>query len=115
MTVKLAIATMILLAVPASGSDNLRMSVSPTVSTEPAIIRVRVSVEPHDDNRSIQIQAESADYFRSSEVQLDGDSARNRQFEYRGLPAGDYEIRGILLGRDGRTRATTEYQVTVTP
>jgi hypothetical protein len=61
MTWKLAIATVILLAVPASGGENLRLSVSPTVSTEARHYSSAGVVEPHDDNRSIQIQAESAD------------------------------------------------------
>jgi len=92
------------------------MTVSPTLTTQPAVIRVRLSVEPSDDNRSMEVTAESADYFRSSEVEMDGASAsRVTQIEYRGLPAGDYVVRGVLNGRDGKPRATTEYQVTVVP
>jgi hypothetical protein len=114
---KLAIiTTLTLLAAPVRGTENLRMSVSPTLSTQPAVIRVRVSIEPSDENRFIRIAAESADYFRSSEVEIDGASAsRISQFEYRGLPAGDYIVRGLLIGRDGKSRGTTEYMVTVTP
>ena len=114
---KLALITaVILLAAPASGTQNFQMSVSPTLATSPAVIRVRVSIEPSDENRSIQIAAESEDYFRSSEAEIDGASAsRISQFEYRGLPAGEYTVRGVLIGRDGKPRGSTEYMITVTP
>jgi hypothetical protein len=113
---KFVIATILLIAVPATGNESLRMTVTPTLAVEPALIRVRVIVEPHEENRSVAIIAESEDYFRASEVELQGErGSRTNQFEYRGLPAGDYSIKAMVIGRDGRPRGTTENRITVTP
>jgi hypothetical protein len=117
MTWKLAIVALIFVAIPSlNGDENLKMRVTPTLATSPAVIRVQVSIEPNDENRSIEIVAESSDYFRSSEMPLDGASAsRINSFEYRGLPAGDYTVRGVVKDRNGMARGQSEYQVKVTP
>lgn len=97
---------LLLAAAPLAGDEAITVSVSPTMSVEPANISVRVLVVPNSANRAMEIVAESADYYRSSEVSLDGASAaRSSFFEYRDLPAGDYEVRGVLLGQNGQTRA----------
>ena len=63
--------TGIFLAVaPIRGSEWLKMSVSPTQSLAPAYLRVRVTVEPNEVNRTVVIAAESDDYYRSSEMPL---------------------------------------------
>jgi len=46
--------------------------------------------------------AESEDYYRSSEVQLDGDaSPRFWRFEFRDLPAREYGVAAMLRGSRG--------------
>jgi hypothetical protein len=83
-------------------SDAVSVSVSPTVSREPARITVRVSIEPNPDNRALEVIAESPSFFRRSYVQLDGDrAARTRVFQYHDLPAGDYAVRVVVLDADG--------------
>jgi hypothetical protein len=85
-----------------AASDAVSVSVSPAVAQAPARITVRVSVEPDADNRAVEVITESEDFFRSSYRQLEGErSARTSVFEYRGLPAGDYEVRVVLIGADG--------------
>jgi hypothetical protein len=40
-------------------------------------------------------------------VELAGDkAARTNRFEFRSLPSGSYEVTAILLGADGRERAS---------
>lgn len=105
----------LLLAAPLAGDEAITVSVSPAMSAEPANICVRVMVAPDSANRAIEIEAESATYYRSSEVSLDGDkAARSTTFDYRELPAGDYEVRGTLLGQNGHTRAVSRRWFTVT-
>lgn len=100
--------------IPAAGSEVLHLKVSPEMSIEPAWIIVQVRVEPDADNRAINIVAESADFLRSSYVQLDGEKAtRVSVFQYRDLPAGEYEVRGVLIGRDGDQRAVVRRTFTV--
>lgn len=116
MNLKFLAIFLLLLAVPATGNEQISMRVTPTLSVEPAVIRVRVAVEPNDDNRTLEIVAESSDYFRSSQIDIDGASAaRMNQFEYRGLPAGTYTIRSTVFGRNGRQRASTQNEITVVP
>src|SRR5262245_7725553 len=88
------------------GHEGLRMQVTPAVSLEPAVLTVRVSIEPSADNRVLQIIAESADFFRSSEVQINGEHAAPLNvFEFRNLPTGLYHVTSVLTGVSGR-RAT---------
>jgi hypothetical protein len=101
-------------ASPAGASAPLAMRVSPEVSFEPSSIRVQVVIERSADNRALEITAESEDFFRSSAVQLDGEeSPRVNIFEFRELPAGAYEVRGALFGRNGRLRGTATRQIIV--
>ena len=115
MKLRAAILGVLLLAgAPIDAREPLTMRVWPAVSSEPASVIIRVSVEPDPDNRAIMVVAESADFFRSSQLQLDGDrSSRTNVLEYRGLPAGAYEIRGILVGSRGQERSIARATVTV--
>jgi len=90
------------------------MKVSPAVAFAPANLVVRATVEADADNRAIEIVAESQDFYRSSEIQLEGDkAARTNTFEFRSLPPGTYEVRAKLLSASGQTRAAVRQQVNV--
>jgi len=85
------------------GNERLRMQVTPAVSLEPAVLTVRVSVEPSADNRFLQTIAESPDMYRSSEVPINGERAAPLNvFEFRNLPAGLYRVTSVLTGASGR-------------
>jgi hypothetical protein len=106
----------LLLARQVDASDALTISVSPRVSREPARITVRVSIEPNPDNRGLEVVAESSTYFRSSYLQLDGDrAARTSVFQYRDLPAGNYEVRVVLLDADGGREGPAVAKLTIGP
>jgi hypothetical protein len=97
---------MLVLGAPLAGQDAVSVTVWPEVSFEPAQVTVRVFVEPHPDNRALEVVAESAGFFRRSHQQLEGDRAsRTSEFEYRDLPAGDYNIRVALIRLDGSEEA----------
>jgi hypothetical protein len=69
----------------------------------PASVSVRAVVEANDENRSLEIVADSPEYFRSSRVDLDGRNApRLAVFEFRSLPQGVYEVSGLLVGTGGK-------------
>jgi len=94
--------------------DRMTLKVSPSVAFAPANLVVRARVEADADNRAIAIVAESEDFYRSSEVQLDGERApRTNTFEFRSLPPGTYEVKATLLGHGGEQRATIRQQVNV--
>ncbi len=92
----------------------LSMRVSPAVAFAPANLIVRATVTTNAANRAMEIVAESEDFYRSSEIQLDGDSApRTTQFEFRSLPPGTYEVRAVLYGMNGDSLAEVRQQVNV--
>jgi hypothetical protein len=67
---------------------------------------VSTVVEPDSANRAVQVIAESPDFYRSSQVQLNGDIApRRTTFEFKELPSGTYEIRAVLFGAGEKQRA----------
>jgi hypothetical protein len=85
----------------AASGERLTMRVTPQISRAPTIVVVQTRVEPNEDNRSIEVLAQSEDYYRSSEVPLDGDqSPRSARFEFRDLPGGQYTVAAML--RDSR-------------
>jgi hypothetical protein len=101
-------------AAPISANDRLALRVSPTVSFAPANLVVRATVEANPENRAIEIVAESDDFYRSSQMQLDGDRApRTTLFEFRSLPTGSYQVRAILRGVSGKEITSTQTQINV--
>src|SRR5262245_42244225 len=93
-----------LLAAPPSlnGGQPIEMRLSPAVTTAPGLVTVRVNVESAADNRALFVTAESPDFYRSSEIQLDGlKSSRLSVFEFRNLPRGVYYVTGVLVGPKG--------------
>ena len=94
--------------------ERITMKVSPAVAFAPANLVVRTTIEADAGNRAVEIVAESADFYRSSEIQLEGDrAARTTTFEFRSLPQGTYEVRAKLFGADGQQRAAVRQQVNV--
>jgi hypothetical protein len=101
-------------AAPIRANDRLALRVSPTVSFAPANLVVRATVEANQENRSIEIVAESEDFYRSSQMQLDGDRApRTTLFEFRSLPTGYYQVRATLRGVSGKEITSTQTQINV--
>jgi hypothetical protein len=92
----------------------MTLRVSPAVAFAPANLVVRTTIEADADNRAVEIVAESLDFYRSSQIQLDGQYApRTTMFEFRSLPPGEYEVTATLLSAKGSTLATVRRQVNV--
>jgi hypothetical protein len=99
---------------PAGAGEKLTLKVSPAVAFAPANLVVRAMVEASAHNRAIAIVAESDDFYRSSEIQLDGDRApRTSTFEFRSLPPGTYQVRATLIGAGGESLAAMRQQINV--
>jgi len=98
----------------AGADEKLTMTVSPAVAFAPATLVVRARIETDSRNRAFQIVAESSDFYRSSEVQLDGDNAPvTNTFEFRSLPSGTYEIKATVLDSGGQARAQARSSVNI--
>ena len=109
MLVRICVAAMFALISAAAGADEkISMQVSPSVAFAPANLSVRTTIASDADNRAIEIVAESTDFYRSSEMQLDGESApKTTIFQFRSLPMGEYSVRAVLRGQGGRELAST--------
>jgi hypothetical protein len=82
------------------------------VAYAPADVWLTTAVEPHADNRRLRVEADSGNYYRSSEFDLAGvDAARTQAIEWVDLPVGEYVIRATLFGPGGSSRATDEETV----
>jgi hypothetical protein len=100
-------------ALPSAAGEPLAMRLSPSVAFEPAALTVRTVIEADAANRALEIVAASADFYRSSRIELEGASARRLNvFEFRNLPSGSYEVTSVLVGADGqRTTVSRRFRV----
>jgi hypothetical protein len=114
-TIALGLACLFLGASILEGDEPMRMRVTPAMSLAPGFLTVRVRVEAAPENRRLQVIAESSDFYRSSEVPLDGvKGVPLTVFEFRDLPSGLYHVTGVLIGVQG-PRATASGVARVQP
>ncbi|MGE0450961.1 MAG: hypothetical protein AB7Q29_15420 [Vicinamibacterales bacterium] len=100
----------------ASSRAAQRVSVhaSPSVSFAPADLSIRATVEANEDNRSVEITAESMSFYRSSEVTLFGERGpRTTLLRLGSVPGGYYEVRAIVKGTNGEELASARTVVRV--
>ena len=110
----LLLAGILMSVAPLGGTETLKIRVSPMQSFAPANLYVRLSIEPNSSNRVFSIVAESEDYFRSSEVALEGDHGpRTVIAQFRSVPGGRYEIRGTVGDAMGKEVASVRQNVFV--
>ena len=83
-------------------SEPIRIRVVPTFALSPADVTVEAIVEPDARNRSVEVAVDSASFFTTSTVSLEGDrAARVREIRFRQLPAGSYEVSATLVQERG--------------
>jgi hypothetical protein len=101
-------------SVTAGANEPLALRVSPAFSFAPANLVIQANVDPDADNRSMEVIADSAEFYRSSTIALQGERApKTSRFEFRSLPPGDYQITATVIGANGRPHATAHQQVKV--
>ena len=92
----------------------LRLTVSPHFSTSPAHVRVQVIVERASDNRALRLTIDSPEYYRSSSIELNGESAqRVHVAEFRSIPAGAHEVRAVLVNERGDVSAAVHEYIRI--
>jgi hypothetical protein len=65
---------------------------------EPATVQITVAVAPDALNRLLRIQADSGDFYRASELTLEGDGDKRLHYvEFKNLPAGSYLLTAEVL------------------
>lgn len=93
----------------AAGLPPLRLEIQPHVTTAPGVLHTRVWVERAAENRKLVIEITGPNYYRSTDVQIDGDAAP-RMFEFwrQDLPCGPYQVSAILQRNDGRSAVVSD-------
>lgn len=90
--------------------EKLTLRVTPNVSAAPSTVIVKATVARDPGNRWLHIEADSGSFFRSSEIQLDGDAAPVvTELHLKGLPGGEYTVKAVLrdnLGTETVVRRT---------
>jgi hypothetical protein len=90
------------------------MTVSPIASFAPSDMVVRVHVAPDAANRAVVIVADSGEYYRSSVVQLDGESGPPLiVLELRSVPGGEYQIRASVVDGGGHELGSVQKEAIV--
>jgi hypothetical protein len=98
----------------ARSAERISMRVSPSVAFAPADLIVRTTIEASDENRAIEIVAESGDFYRSSEQPLDGERApRTTELHFRSLPEGEYIVSAVLKGAGDERLAVMRREIRV--
>lgn len=84
-------------------NEKLKLQVSPNVSSAPGTVVVKAIVEKDADNRWLRIEADSDEFFRSSDIELDGDKAPLvTELRLSNLPSGDYTVMAVLRNSSGQ-------------
>ena len=109
--------TVLLLALAATGpkaQEPVRIAASPTFAFAPALLRVRVRVEPNAANRTLTITADSDGYYRSSLLELEGDTSEKTFFvEFKRVPAGQYQLSAVVRNGSGKDVAVATQGVSI--
>jgi hypothetical protein len=83
---------------PVSAADLVEIRLNGRYYAEPATVQVTIAVQPDQANRTLRVEADSDNLFRSTEVTLNGDDEKRiHVVEFRNLPAGSYEVRAEVL------------------
>ncbi len=93
----------------------LTLQITPLVAPAPGVISIRAAIDVSDENRGLEVTAQSGGFSQSSAIELDGRLApRINVFQFAHLPAGEYDVSAVLLGTAG-VRATTARRVLIMP
>lgn len=83
-------------------TEKLSLWVTPSVSSAPSNLTVKATIAKDRANRWLSIAAESGSFYRSSEIQLDGDKAPTvTEIRLRNLPSGEYAVTAVLRNNLG--------------
>ena len=101
-------------ALPLTAQKQLELRVPAHVLGTSAEVTLTLYVDPHPDNRSLVVEADSENMFTSSQIPLEGGSEKRvHQVRFRSLLPGEYTIRATLRSAAG-VRATTSNRLLVT-
>ena len=75
----------------------------------PGEVEISIQIQPTEHSRELRIFADSGSYYRSTSIGLRGiESEPLHSFVWRGFPAGDYEVVGVLLDDRGQEEVVVQ-------
>ena len=91
----------------------ITVRVTPAFAIEGSPVQAMVRVARHAENRLLRITVDSENYFRSSDVELDGENAAITHYlPMNSLPAGEYAFLAVVYGPSGeRARSYEEFRL----
>lgn len=91
----------------------LTLQVTPRMAIAGTFVQALVRVYPDNQNRLLRVSVESTNYFRSSDVTLDGADAKiSHTVPLRALPAGSYDVVAVVYGSEGeRARSLQTFEL----
>jgi hypothetical protein len=95
-------------------ADELTLRMTPRFVSAPGYLRSLIRVAPNAANRVLRVEIDSAGYYRSSDIQLEGASAAMSHFvDWKAVPAGKYDLVVSVIGPSGDARIvrTLNFQV----
>lgn len=99
-----------------AAAPKLTLRVTPAVSAAPSNLTVSAYVEKDSENRTLEIAADSGMFYRSSEIQLEGDQAPMlTQVRLKNLPSGNYEIVVVLRNARGEKTVARANAMVLSP
>ena len=115
MQIRILVLTLLAMSVtPLLAGERVGVQVTPAVAFAPADLRVTASITGDEDNRAIEVIAESHNFYSSSEIQLYGDrGARSTMVEFRSVPVGHYSVRVVVKGASGKEIASARTDVNI--
>jgi hypothetical protein len=89
-------------------ADDIAVTSSPRYSLQPARVTIRIRHQPSHRDRQMTVEAESAEFFRSSTFALDGaEAGRLHVIVLKALPAGQYRVRVAIHRADAEMAEAT--------
>jgi len=87
---------------PANTPKPIEVTAAPRIALAPSDVRVRIRVEPHTENRLLVVVLAGDNYYRSSQIPLDGDKeATTHERSYIGVRAPGHYMISAILQRQG--------------
>ena len=75
----------------------------------PGEVEISIQIRPTEHSSELRLVADSGSYYRSTSIGLRGiDSEPLHTFIWRGFPAGDYEVVGVLLDDRGQEEVVVQ-------
>jgi hypothetical protein len=87
----------------------LQLRLTRKYTFSPGYVQSLIRVSPHPDNRLLRVTLDSADFYRSSDIELEGARAATIHFfNWTSLPAGHYDIVVTVFGSEGQRGQSRE-------